>query len=213
MNNSHNVFEMCCHSTAKDELRGSKCTGRNLGPLQKLTANETLITLCICLAKAQHRVTAFPGALTTARSENPSVGLSPGGTAGETLHTVSMTCSVPGADTWKLTPSSSWILGSNSQLLGNPGIHIHPWPFWSAGDKSRASPKTSENWYSQSPHRTSPSSLSSSNLPHCLWKPWVLFSIWDFMRSNFSPSEIRPEITLCAEQHSSCLGPDSHECL
>lgn len=75
MNNSHNVFEMCCHSRAKDELRESKCTGGNSGPLQKLTANETLITSCISLAKAQHGVTAFPGALTTARSENPSPGL------------------------------------------------------------------------------------------------------------------------------------------
>lgn len=79
--------------------------------------------------KAQHGVTAFPGALTTARSENPFQGLSPGGTAGETQHMVSMTCSVPGADTWKLTLSSSWILGSNSQFLGNPDTHIHPRPF------------------------------------------------------------------------------------
>lgn len=129
MNNSHNVFEMCCHSTAKDELRGSKCTAGNLSPFQKLTTNETLISLCVSLAKAQQGVTAFPGALTTARSENPSQGLSPGGTAGETQHTMSTTCSVPGSDTWKLTPSSSWILGSNSQLLCNPDTNVRPWSF------------------------------------------------------------------------------------
>lgn len=59
MNSSQNVFEMCCHSTAKDELRGSKCTGGNLSPLQKLTANETLITLCICLAKLSMELQHF----------------------------------------------------------------------------------------------------------------------------------------------------------
>lgn len=75
MNNSHNVFEPWCRIRAKDELHGSKCTGGNLSPLQKLTANETLMTSCVSLAKAQHGVTAFLGALTTARSENPSPGL------------------------------------------------------------------------------------------------------------------------------------------
>lgn len=44
-------------------------------------------------------------------------------------------------------------------------------------------------------------------------KPRVFFSIWDIMRSHFSLSEIRPEITLCAEHCSSRLGPDSRECL
>lgn len=46
----------------------------NLSPLHKLTANETLITSCLSLAKTQHRVSVFPGALTTGRTENPSPG-------------------------------------------------------------------------------------------------------------------------------------------
>lgn len=46
----------------------------SLSPLHKLTANETSVTSCVSLAKTQHGVSVFPGALTTCRTGNPSAG-------------------------------------------------------------------------------------------------------------------------------------------
>lgn len=74
LNNSCNLFELYSCIRAEDELLGSKYSGLNLSPLHKLTANETLLTSCTSLAKTQHGVLVFPGALTTARTENPSPG-------------------------------------------------------------------------------------------------------------------------------------------
>lgn len=59
--------------TVVPELR-MNYLGANLSPLHNLTANETLITSWVSLAKAQNGVSVFLGALTSGRTKNLSPG-------------------------------------------------------------------------------------------------------------------------------------------